>query len=49
MQTEIRTFEVDHRYYVSFFVNGKQYSKRINFNEYQEINHDNFTNINYHK
>ena len=49
MITEIRTFEVDHRYYVSFFANNKEYIKRINFCEYQEINHDNFININYHK
>lgn len=44
MIINITTFETENRYYIKYFINEKQYSKRIDFNLYCEIDKANKRN-----
>jgi len=44
MIINLTTFEVENRYYIKYFVNGKQFSKRINFEHFCEIRQANKLN-----
>ena len=44
MITELTTFEIENRYYIKYFINGKQFSKRINFDHFIEIQQANKLN-----
>ena len=37
MLINLTTFEIENRYYIKYYINGKQFSKRINFNHFCEI------------
>ena len=44
MIVNISTFETENRYYIKYLINGKQYSKRINFDHFCEIQEANKRN-----
>lgn len=44
MITELITFEVENRYYIKYFINGKQHSNRISFDLFCEIRQANKLN-----